>query len=135
MRTYSQLKKIKTFRQRYEYLKLDGKVAVETFGRNRYLNQAFYHSDDWRSVRDYVILRDNGCDLGMPDHEIYDRVYIHHMNPITADDIIHATDILLDPEYLICCSFQTHNAIHYSDESLLVTEPIVRKPFDTTPWR
>ena len=135
MRCYSELIKLPTFKERFEYLKLDGRVGEETFGYDRYLNQAFYHSDEWQSIRNRVILRDEGCDLGMMDHELYGKIYIHHMNPISADDIIHASDYLTNPEYLICCSHNTHNAIHYGDETLLITAPVERTPFDMCPWK
>lgn len=135
MRCYSELIKLPTFKERFEYLKLDGRVGEETFGYDRYLNQAFYHSDEWQSIRNRVILRDEGCDLGMMDHELYGKIYIHHMNPIRADDIVHASDYLTNPEYLICCSHNTHNAIHYGDETLLITAPIERTPFDMCPWK
>lgn len=135
MRCYSELIKLPTFKERFEYLKLDGRVGEETFGYDRYLNQSFYHSDEWQSIRNRVILRDEGCDLGMMDHELYGKIYIHHMNPINADDIIHASDYLTNPEYLICCSHNTHNAIHYGDETLLITAPVERTPFDMCPWK
>ena len=135
IRTYSELQKLPTFIERYEYLKLDGQVGEDTFGFDRYLNQRFYHSDQWQKIRNYVIARDLGCDLGVDGYAIYGRVYIHHMNPITVDDITHATEFLSDPEYLICTTHNTHNAIHYGDATLLVTDPIERTPFDTCPWR
>ena len=135
IRTYSELITLPTFIERYRYLKLSGRVGEDTFGFDRYLNQVFYQSKEWRSIRDYVITRDNGCDLGMVGHEIYGRILIHHMNPITADDILKRSDLLLNPEYLICTIKNTHDAIHYSDESLLITDPIERKQNDTCPWR
>lgn len=141
IRTYSELITIPTFEERYHYLKLDGRVGEETFGFDRYLNQQFYKSDEWRSIRDYVILRDTGyndyCqDLGMSDgHDIHGRILIHHMNPITKEDILRRSKYLLDPEYLICTIKNTHDAIHYGDESLLMTGPIVRTQNDTCPWR
>ena len=135
IRTYSELITLPTFIERYRYLKLSGRVGEDTFGFDRYLNQVFYQSKEWRSIRDYVITRDNGCDLGIPGHEIYGRILIHHMNPITADDILKRSDLLLNPEYLICTIKNTHDAIHYSDESLLITEPIERTKNDTCPWR
>ena len=135
MRCYSELIKLRTFEERFKYLKLNGHVAVETFGYDRYMNQAFYHSDEWHSIRDKVILRDEGCDLAMQGHEIYDKIYIHHMNPITQEDIIHVSDFLIDPEYLICCRHSTHNAIHYGDESLLISMPVTRFPNDMCPWK
>ena len=135
IRTYSELITLPTFIDRYRYLKLGGKVGEDTFGFDRYLNQVFYQSKEWRSIRDYVITRDNGCDLGIPGHEIYGRILIHHMNPITVDDILKRSDFLLNPEYLICTIKNTHDAIHYSDESLLITEPIERTKNDTCPWK
>lgn len=135
IKTYSELSLLPTFRERYQYLRLSGQVGEDTFGFDRYLNQVFYRSQEWKRVRDYVILRDNGCDLGVPGFEIHEKIIIHHMNPITVQDIRHANEDLLDPEFLICVRHNTHNAIHYGDESLLITEPIVRMPNDTCPWR
>lgn len=135
IRTYSELITLPTFIERYQYLKLNGRVGEDTFGFDRYLNQIFYQSKEWRSIRDYVITRDNGCDLGITGHEIYGRILIHHMNPITADDILKRSDLLLNPEYLICTIKNTHDAIHYSDESLLITDPIERSKNDTCPWK
>lgn len=135
IKTYSELITIPTFEERYRYLKLQGVVGKETFGFDRYLNQIFYQSAEWKRVRDQVIIRDNGCDLGVEGFEIYGRVLIHHMNPITDKDIINRSELLLDPEYLICTTKDTHNAIHYGDESLLVTAPIVRTQYDTCPWK
>ena len=135
IKTYSELITIPTFEERFEYLKLDGQVGVETFGFNRYLNQVFYKSDEWLSIRDYVITRDNGCDLGMEGYEIYGRILIHHINPITKDDIIQRSRILLDPENLITTVKRTHDAIHYGDSNLLMRAPIERRKNDTCPWR
>jgi hypothetical protein len=135
IRTYSELITLPTFEERYEYLKLDGVVGEETFGFDRYMNQAFYQSREWKRVRDYVILRDNGCDLGVDGYTIYGKVLIHHMNPITAKDIATVSDYLMNPEYLICVSHTTHNAIHYGDEDLIPKGPIIRTPNDTCPWR
>ena len=135
IRTYSELIKLPTFEERFQYLKLDGDVGVETFGFDRYLNQAFYSSDEWKSIRNQVIIRDNGCDLGIEGREIYKRIIIHHMNPITKEDLLYRTEYLLDPEYMICTMKNTHDAIHYGDENLLFKEPIERKPNDTCPWR
>ena len=135
IKTYSELITIPTFEERFEYLKLDGQVGVETFGFNRYLNQVFYKSDEWLSIRDYVITRDNGCDLGMEGYEIYGRILIHHINPITKDDIIQRSRILLDPENLITTVKRTHDAIHYGDSNLLMKAPIERRKNDTCPWR
>ena len=136
IRTYEELSKLKTFEERYEYLKLDGSVGEETFGFDRYLNQKFYKYDpDWKKVRDEVIFRDNGCDLGIEGREINGLILVHHMNPITKDDILKRSKFLLDPEYLICTIKNTHDAIHYGDESLLPMEPIERSLNDTCPWR
>lgn len=134
-RTYTELSKLETFEDRYKYLRLGGNVGEETFGFDRFLNQTFYKSPEWKKVRDYVILRDNGCDLGIPGREIRGKILIHHMNPIGAKDILNRTEYLLDPEYLITTVHDTHNAIHYGDESLLPQEPIVRTKNDTCPWR
>lgn len=135
IRTYSELIKLPTFEERFQYLKLNGDVGVETFGFDRYLNQAFYSSDEWKSIRNQVIIRDNGCDLGIEGREIYKRIIIHHMNPITKEDLLYRTEYLLNPEYMICTMKNTHDAIHYGDENLLFKEPIERKPNDTCPWR
>lgn len=136
IRTYSELSKLKTYRERYEYLKLGGVVGEDTFGFDRYLNQMFYASPEWKRVRNYVIIRDNGCDLGISDRKIIDDlILVHHMNPITKDDIINKSEILLDPEYLITTVKPTHDAIHYGDESLLVEDFIERSKNDTCPWK
>lgn len=136
IRTYSELITLPTFEERYRYLRLGGKVGEMTFGFDRYLNQKFYRSDpDWLSVRDYVIIRDKGCDLGITGREINTNIIVHHMNALTREDIIRRTKYLLDPEYLICTLHNTHEAIHYGNENLLVKDPIIRKPNDTCPWR
>lgn len=140
IRTYSELITLPTFIERYRYLRLDGRVGEETFGFDRYLNQLFYKSDEWLAVRDYVILRDTGSDdyckdLGAEGHDIHGRILIHHMNPITKEDILHRSDFLLNPEYLISTIKSTHDAIHYGDESLLIQAPIERRRNDTCPWR
>ena len=135
IKTYSELILLPTFEERFRYLQLNGSVGKETFGFDRYLNQKFYRSAEWKRVRDKVIIRDNGCDLGIEDHLIYGNVLIHHMNPINDKDIYNLTDILLNPEYLICVSHNTHNAIHYGNEELLVKSPIVRTKNDTCPWK
>lgn len=135
IRTYTELSKLKTFKDRYRYLRLNGAVGQDTFGFDRYLNQGFYKSKEWKNIRDQVIVRDNGCDLGVEGYDIHARIYIHHMNPILPKDIVDQTEFLLNPEYLICVTHNTHNAIHYGDESLLVTEPVVRTPNDTCPWK
>lgn len=134
-RTFTELSKLSTFTERFNYLRLDGEVGKETFGFERYLNQKFYHSLEWKRVRDFVILRDNGCDLGVADHDIFSRAVIHHMNPILTSDVVHCTDILLDPEYLITTTHDTHNALHYGDENLLQKPLVERRPGDTCPWR
>lgn len=135
IRTYSELIQFPTFEERYRYLRLQGIVGKDTFGFDRYLNQKFYRSAEWKRVRDQVIIRDNGCDLGMEDRVIRGKILIHHMNPITDKDILRATDILLNPEFLICVTHQTHNAIHYGDEDQLVLGPAIRTPNDTCPWK
>lgn len=135
IKTYSELITIPTFEERYRYLRIGGKVGEETFGFDRYLNQLFYKSDEWLALRDYVIVRDNGCDLAMPGRDIQTRILVHHMNPITKDDILNRTKYLLDPEFLICTLKSTHDAIHYGDESLLIKGPIERTMNDTCPWR
>lgn len=135
LRTYSELKQLKTFEERYEYLKLDGQVGVDTFGFDRYLNQVFYKSPEWRSVRNEVIVRDNGCDLGIEGREIHTKILVHHMNPISKEDILERSDILLNPEYLITTVKRTHDAIHYGDADTLLKDPIERSANDTCPWR
>ncbi len=135
IRSYSELITLPTFKERYEYLKLGGKVGEETFGFDRYLNQTFYKSDIWKKVRDKVIIRDLGCDLAMPGYDIPSRILVHHMNPISLQDIVRQSSVLLDPEFLICTSKRTHDAIHYGDSGLLITEPIERTKNDTCPWR
>ena len=135
IKTYSELIVLPTFEERYEYLRLNGRVGEDTFGFDRYLNQNFYRSAEWRRIRDRVIVRDNGCDLAIDDRIIYGKILIHHMNPITDKDLFNLSDILLDPEYLICVSHNTHNAIHYGDGERLVKDPIVRTKNDTCPWK
>lgn len=135
IRTYSELIRYNTFRERYLYLKLSGKVGEDTFGFDRYLNQQFYKSKEWKSVRDFVIIRDGGCDLGIDDRPIPSRIIIHHLNPITKDDILNQTDYLLNPEFMICTIKRTHDAIHYGDENLLYEGPVERSKNDTCPWR
>lgn len=134
-RSYRELLQFKKFEDRFDYLKLAGEVGDPTFGYDRYFNQQFYHSSEWRRARNRIILRDNGCDLGMPDYEIHGRIYIHHINPITKQDVEEFSDNLLDPDNLICVTFDTHNAIHYGDERTLPKTPIERAPGDTCPWR
>ena len=135
IRTYSELITLPTFEERYEYLKIGGTVGEETFGFDRYLNQSFYKTKEWLRIRDHVIVRDQGCDLAMIDREIRGKILIHHMNPITKEDIVRRSKYLLDPEYLICTVKNTHDAIHYGDESLLIKAPIERQKNDTCPWR
>lgn len=135
IRSYSELSNLLTFEERLSYLKLDGTVGKDTFGFDRYMNQAFYRSSEWKHIRDQVIIRDNGCDLGMEGFDIHGRILIHHMNPITASDIQTASEYLLNPEYLVCVTHRTHNAIHYGDESLVTAKPIERSKHDTCPWR
>lgn len=135
IRTYSELILLPTFEERYQYLRLAGKVGQETFGFDRYLNQMFYKDPEWLAARDYVIIRDNGCDLAIPGREIHSKILVHHMNPITKDDILKRSEFLLDPEYLICTIKNTHDAIHYGDENLLFKDPIERSKNDTCPWR
>ena len=135
IRTYSELILLPTFEERYEYLRLNGRVGEETFGFDRWLNQTFYKSEEWLSMRDKIIVRDNGCDLGIPGRDIYSRILIHHMNPITKEDILRRSDILLNPEYLICVTPNTHRAIHYGNSNLLIKDPIERRPYDTCPWK
>lgn len=135
IRTYTELVQFSTFEERYEYLRLSGRVGEETFGFDRYLNQLFYRSQEWKSIRDQVIARDNGCDLGVEGYEIHGRVLIHHMNPITKEDILRRSDFLLNPEYLISTVKNTHDAIHYGDAGLLIGAPIIRTKNDTCPWK
>lgn len=135
IRTYSDLSKLATFEERFRYLKLDGLVGESTFGFTRYLNQVFYKSIAWKRIRDEVILRDNGCDLGVDGRAIYGQIVIHHMNPITAQDIETESEFLTNPEYLITTIHSTHNAIHYGDENLLVLAPVERTRNDTCPWK
>lgn len=135
IKTYSELVRLPTFEERFEYLKLKGSVGKDTFGHDRYLNQVFYTSQEWRRLRDEIIIRDNGCDLGVEGREIGGKVYIHHLNPLGVNDILTHSEYLMIPEYLICTSFETHNAIHYGDINLLPRDPIERKRNDTCPWR
>lgn len=135
IRTYSELITLPTFEERFQYLRLDGSVGDETFGFDRYLNQFFYRSQRWKDVRQQVIIRDCGRDLAMEGYEIYDRIIIHHMNPLTVRDIERESEFLINPEYLICTIHNTHNAIHYGDESLLISKPIERRMNDTCPWK
>lgn len=135
LKTYTDLIKLPTFEERFRYLELGGAVGADTFGFDRYLNQRFYTSQIWQRIKREVIIRDNGCDLGMEGYTIFGRVIVHHMNPITVEDVVKQTDALLNPEFLICVSHTTHNAIHYGSEELLPKGPADRKPNDTCPWR
>lgn len=134
LRTYSELSQLKTFDERYEYLRLEGAVGQTTFGFDRYINQKFYQSREWKDARRFVISRDNGCDLGIQDHPINGGLLIHHINPMNPEDIVHGEQWILDPEYLITTRQDTHNAIHYSDRSLLPRTVIARSPGDTRLW-
>ena len=135
IRTYSELITLPTFEERFKYLQLNGQVGESTFGFDRYMNQVFYRSQKWKSIRDFVIIRDCGCDLGVEGYDIYGKIIIHHMNPLSMRDIETESDFLLNPDFLICTTHNTHNAIHYGDENLLVTAPIERTKNDTCPWR
>lgn len=134
IRNYRELSRLDTFEDRYQYLKLNGIVGESTFGFDRWINQEFYQSWEWRRIRNEVTVRDNGCDLGVPGYEIYINLLVHHMNPVTMKDIEHGEEWILDPNFLITTSRRTHNAIHYGDESLLPRSPVVRKSGDTTLW-
>lgn len=135
IRTYSELCQIPSYKERFEYLKLDGIVGKATFGSKRYLNQKFYTSDEWKRVRDIVIVRDLGCDLGFPGYDIYGQIQVHHMNPMIVEDVISHSSEILNPEFLICTSYQTHKAIHYGTEEMLVLPPVERTKNDTCPWK
>lgn len=135
IRCYKDLRQLHSIFDRYNYLKLSGEVGTSTFGFDRYLNQVFYKSREWQDARQAVILRDEGCDLGVPGYPIAKGLIVHHMNPITIDDIFERKSEIFDPEYLICVSSQTHNAIHYGNSELLPRDPIERRPGDTCPWR
>ena len=135
IRTYSELILLPTFEERFKYLQLNGRVGDDTFGFDRYINQKFYRSAEWKRIRDLIIMRDNGCDLALEGYEIYGRILIHHMNPITVKDVELSTEYLMNPEYLICVTHNTHNAIHYGDEKLINKGPVVRTKNDTCPWK
>ena len=134
IRTYSELRRLTDFEERYKYLALRGSVGRSTFGFDRYINQQFYRSTEWRHIRHHVIARDLGCDLGVEGYEIHDRIYIHHMNPMTVNDIAHGEDSILNPEFLISTTHRTHNAIHYGDERLLPRPLTERRSGDTKLW-
>lgn len=133
--TYSELRRIETFEERYEYLALRGTVGNPTFGFDRWLNQQFYMSRQWRNVRRDIIARDMGCDLAVPGFEIHEKLVVHHMNPLAIEDLVHGQDIALEPEFLITTTHQTHNAIHFGDARLLARPLTERRPGDTTPWK
>ena len=135
IKSYSELIKIPTYKERFEYLKLNGIVGKDTFGYDRYLNQAFYNSPEWSRFRRDIIIRDNGCDLACEGYEIRGKIILHHINPLTHDDLINRREVLFDPENIICVTHNTHNAIHYGDANLLITGPIERTANDTCPWR
>ena len=133
-KSYSILRQLETFEERYNYCKLGGIVGEVTFGYDRYLNQQFYRSAEWKRLRREIIIRDQGCDLAMPGYEIHGRLLIHHLNPISEDELLHGIESLMNPDNLVCVSFDTHQAIHYGDKSLLPKGPIERKPNDTKLW-
>jgi len=133
--SYEELAKLSTFTERFNYLKLDSAVGDRTFGGHRWLNQRLYQSNRWLKVRDQVICRDNGCDLGVEGYELFDRVLVHHINPITLEDLLQENPIVYDPNNLITVGFDTHNAIHFGNEQMLQKELVVRKPNDTCPWK
>ena len=135
IRTYSELIMIPTFEERFEYLQLKGSVGKDTFGYDRYLNQVLYRSPEWKRLRNQIIIRDDGCDLACDGYDIYDKVLIHHLNPITVEDVLTRSRKVFDPDNLVCVSHSTHNAIHYGDVDLLATGPIIRTKNDTCPWR
>ena len=135
IRTYSELIRIPTFFERFEYLKLGGAVGVETFGYDRYLNQTLYRSYEWKRFRRDIIIRDNGCDLAVDDREIGGKILVHHIDPLLPKDITNRSSKIFDPENVICVSLDTHNAIHYGDAELLMGDPVIRTPNDTCPWK
>ena len=134
-KTYTELIQLKTFKERYDYLRLGGAVGRDTFGYDRYLNQRFYQSPEWKQIRRDVIIRDEGRDLAMEGYELHGGIYVHHMNPVTIEDLANSAEWILDPEYLVCVSKQTHDAIHYGDASLLPQLPKERTPNDMCPWK
>lgn len=134
VRSYSELRRVSTFEERFAYLSLRGEVGLATFGFDRWINQHFYRSREWQQVRDLVIVRDEACDLGIPGYDIHSRLMVHHMNPIAPDDLVRGEEWVLDPEYLITTTHRTHNAIHYGDESLIRRAPVERRPGDTKLW-
>ena len=134
IRTYTELKQLATFQERWKYLSLNATVGAPTFGFDRWINQDFYSSREWKYARRQAIVRDNGCDLGLADYEIHENLYVHHMNPMSVDDIVDGAEYILNPEYLITVSHPTHNAVHYGDERLLPQPLVERKPGDTNLW-
>lgn len=134
-RTYSELITLKTFEERYHYLRIAGQLGVKTFGFDRWINQGFYTSKEWKDIRRKIIIRDESCDLGMADRSIFANIRIHHMNPLAIDDIIDDWELALNPEHLICCSLSTHNAIHFGNEQNLIRLPKERQKGDTTLWK
>lgn len=134
MQSYNEVLSLPSFKQRFDYLKLNGVVAHSTFGHMRYLNQALYQSEKWRRTRREVILRDDGCDLAIPDRPIYGKILVHHINPITPDDVLNRSSKIFDLDNLITVSFETHNALHYGDYSLVAKDVTIRRPNDTSPW-
>lgn len=135
LRRYSELIRLGSFEERYQYLRIGGIVGESTFGFERFMNQALYTSQRWKLLRNEIIVRDNGCDLGIEGRDIYDKIIIHHMNPLTREQMREPDESMFDPEFLICVSMNTHNAIHYGDERLLYKGPVVRRPNDTCPWK
>lgn len=135
IKTYSEMILLPTFLERFKYLQIGGMVGAETFGFDRYLNQSLYRTAEWKRFRNEIIVRDNGCDLGCDDRTIYGKILVHHINPLTVEDIVNRHSCVFDPDNVICVSLDTHNAIHYGDEELLMLGPIERKPNDTCPWR
>lgn len=135
IKSYSKMLTFPTLEERFRYLELKGSVGKDTFGYDRYLNQILYHSGEWKSFRNDIIIRDNGCDLACEGHEIHKRILVHHINPITVEDVLNRSPKVFDPENVVCVSHMTHNAIHYGDENLLITAPVERSQNDTCPWR
>ena len=135
IKSYSECILLPTFLERFRYLQIGGYVGKETFGYDRYLNQILYRTPEWKRFRRDMILRDNGCDLACEGYEIHGNILVHHINPISVEDVINRNPCIFDPDNVICTSLNTHNAVHYSDESILITEPVVRKPYDTCPWK
>lgn len=136
IRSYSELTKLKTLKERFNYLSLNGEVGIETFGFDRYLNQKFYSSYEWRTLRDKILIRDNGCEMGLEGYPIGGRILVHHMNPLKERDIVELTDYVMNPDYLVCVSHDLHNALHYGNDEILKRYSVVeRKPNDTCPWK